>query len=537
MNSDIFGNLLAGLGLFFIGVKFIGDHMKQMAGRRFRQLVTKFTEHPVLAGVWGMISGALMQSTSAVTFIMISLISAGLITVRRAMPIITWSNVGTSVLVFLAVLDIHLVVLYLLAATGFCYYLNLDRSTRYRHLVGATLGIGLLFMGLQLMKAGAYPLKEVEWFARLLDFTRNSFLLAFFIGALLTFIAQSSSTVTVVAIALAKAGLLGFDQALMIVYGTNFGSSLSVWFMAGNLRGVPKQLALFQVGVKWIGVAVTVPLFYVERFTDIPLLKALITSMGGDVSHQMAMAYLIFQVLSVLLVMCFTTPIYRLLERLSPPTREEELSKPHYLYEQALEEPETALTLVDKEQVRLAQYLPQYLDAVREETREQAGTHWVTLHKASTTVLKQVDAFTTDLMDQSHSRSTLEQVIRLQNRNGLLLSLSESVHDLTKTIDQSSHSEALNALTDRMAEALHAVLLTAVDALETPDADNRELLLKLTADRGELMERIRRTVIRSEQSLTSEDQQTLFAVTTLFERTIWLLRRLGTVLGDDESGE
>jgi len=70
---ELFGNLLSGLGLFFIGGKFVSEHLKQMTGRKVRQIVSKFTNHPFLAGWWGFVTGALMQSTTAVTFIVTSL--------------------------------------------------------------------------------------------------------------------------------------------------------------------------------------------------------------------------------------------------------------------------------------------------------------------------------------------------------------------------------------------------------------------------------------------------------------------------------
>lgn len=534
---EISAYLLGGLGLFFIGVDFVTGHLKQITGRRFRWLVSRVTQSGILAGAWGVVSGVMMQSATAVTFIVASLASAGMIQVRKALPILAWSNVGSSVLVLLAVLDLRLAALYLLGAVGLCHYFGLERSTRYRHLLGALLGVGMLFLGLQLLKAGAEPLKEIEWFTRFLDYTRKSYALAFFVGAFLTFIAQSTSTVAIIAMTLAKVGLLGFDQTTMVIYGTNFGSSLNLWFMGGNLRGVARQAILFQVIFKWLGIALFVPLFYLELYAHLPLVKALVGQLAGDLSHQMALVYLAFQVITSLLVSLFLTPLNRWLQRLSPVTREEELSRPQFIYDQAVEDVETALDLVEQEQHRLVKRLPDLLDTVRADRPSAAPIDPATLHAASAALAREISAFTTDVAGRNESRESIGRVLALTNRNELLASLDETVHELVQAIARHDPSKALRPLLQRLAEGLHTVLVTLVDAVESPDAVHREMLGLITGDRGPLMERIRRNFLRREGELGYEEQQAFFTATSLFEQSIWLSRRLASTLADSETAK
>ena len=82
--------LLAGLGLIFVGTHFLTVNMKQAAGPSFRKLVRRATESPFKAGLVGFGSGALIQSTNAVTYIVVGLVSAGAITVTQGLPIVTW---------------------------------------------------------------------------------------------------------------------------------------------------------------------------------------------------------------------------------------------------------------------------------------------------------------------------------------------------------------------------------------------------------------------------------------------------------------
>jgi phosphate:Na+ symporter len=118
----------------------------------------------------------------------------------------------------------------------------------------------------------------------------------------------------------------------------------------------------------------------------------------------------------------------------------------------------------------------------------------------------------------------------MAERTELLRSLSDSVRELTETIRLAGQAGPLGTLTGNMAEALHAVLLAAADAMASPDEANLELLHHLTADRGEIMEGIRRSLLRGEQILTIDEHQALFTSTSLFERIIRLLRRLQALL-------
>ena len=110
--------IIAGFGLFFVGIRLIGDHMQQMATRRVRQYLGKAMLRPGVAPVAGFGLGALVQSTTGVTFIVMSLLASGLLAMAPAMSVLAWSNVGTSVLVVLSTLDLKTMALYLLGLIG-----------------------------------------------------------------------------------------------------------------------------------------------------------------------------------------------------------------------------------------------------------------------------------------------------------------------------------------------------------------------------------------------------------------------------------
>ncbi|WP_207457418.1 Na/Pi symporter [Azospirillum sp. SYSU D00513] len=540
---DIVAAIFGGLGLFFIGVKLIGANLKQMGGRRLRGLMTRSTRSPWLSGLVGTLAGALTQSTNAVTFIVINLAAAGVVEVRRAVPIIVWANVGTSLLVLMAALDLRLIALFLVGVTGVLYQMEMDKSARFRNAVGALLGIGLLFLGLNLVKAGAAPLRELEIVREFVGFSAESPLIAFLIGALLSLVAQSSSTVSVIAVAMVSVGLLATEQAVMIVYGASLGSGLSVWFMASNLHGTPKRLADLQLFTKLAGVAVLVPLFLVETGLEVPLVMHALRAGFDTLAERIAWLYLVVQVVSAVAVTAVMRLLYAMVERATPPTVEEELSRPHFLFEGALSDPAGVPALVEREHLRLLPFLTEMLDNVRTDTGTEAPHDYRTLHEAGRAVAAEVDGALTDLLAGAPPRDLLERIIHLQNRNEILGGLMDGTRDLVAVIEgldapgegplESPPDGPLPRFAAGIAESLHALLEELAEEVAEHDPHRRETLLAVTADKSELLDGMRRRLL--EKGLERNQQAALYPLTMLFERNVWLLRRYLMLLPDGQA--
>jgi phosphate:Na+ symporter len=526
MFGEVFGKLLAGLGLFFVGVKLLGDHMKQMTGRKFRQIVSRITKNRFLAAGWGFVSGALLQSSSIVTFIVVSLISAGLIPIRNALPMIIWSNVGGSLLVLIAALDVHLLALYLIGVTGITFYFDLDKSPRFRNVAGTFLGIGMLFLGLDLIKNGTGSLNQFDILREFLQYIQDSYFLIFVIGVIFTIIAHSAATISVVLITMAGAGLIGVPQTIAAIYGANVGSGLSTLLLSSNLKGTARQAAIFQTILKLTGALILAPLLYLELHFGFPLVQALVASSRRNLGSQMAFVYLLLQIVGAVMVSVFSGLILKFLQRVVPPTQIEGLSQPQYLLDQAIQEPATALALVEKESVRITKRFPEYLDCVRTETKSEVSTGPDTLHAASRSLLREIDAFMTDLMDQPMSRGSLERAIAIRNLMGNVSALEESLFDWVNSMKDKHFSLQLTDLTHLLAESLHVVLFSLADAIEDPNKMNLDVIVGLTSDRSEIMEEQRKSFLKHEPSLSHAEQQDLYTITTIFERIFWVMRRI-----------
>ncbi len=520
---DIFTSIFAGLGLFFIGIRLIGNNLKQLAGRRMRTLIAKAVSSNWSVILFGLLSGAIMQSVNAVTHVLVALVSVGAIEKKRAFPVISWANIGTSMLVILATLNMHMLILILIGMTGMMFYLKLDQSSRYRHIIGALLGVGLLFLGIDFIKAGSGILKTAVWLKDFMVIASQYPVLSFSTGVGVAMLTQSSSTITVISMAMASAGLLSFDSGSMIVLGSGLGSALSAWTTAGGLKGSALQLILYQIFLRISGVLVMVTVFFIDKISEFNFLSQEMIIFNLTPSSQLATVYVSLQFVSDITMRIIHKPIENWIEKQAPLSVEEILGRPRYIYDEALVEPETALLLVDKEQQRLSANLSSYLNNLRDE-RDDDNLSVQMRYNAENSIANQCEQFLTELVDKNNSRFVLDKTIILRDRNMLIHSLQESLLELSQVIhEHSESSHEVRSLLHNLVESLHMMLETLTDVLKSLDPDDLEILKLLTHDRSELMDSIRRRM-QNEQT-SAQVQQSVFSATTLFERCVWLLRR------------
>jgi phosphate:Na+ symporter len=391
----------------------------------------------------------------------------------------------------------------------------------------AVFGLCLLYYGLILLKAGAAPIAETDFARDLMQGAGGSALFAFAVGAVLTMICQSSVSVSLLAIAFATSGLFNLEQSVMVVIGANLGGSGVMLMLSSNVTGIARQLAMFQISFNVIGCLVLVPLFYLETLLGSPPLLATLQAISSDVGQQIAITHLVFNATAALELFASVPIAHKYLARLYPPTTHEDDSRLAYLDEQLAANPEIAAIMIEKEQLRLMRRLPRYVDLVRREDRAAASKDLAALRESFRSVHGQAGVYIEGLSDHRLTVDSHERVYRLVERHGRLDSLEAALVDFVRAAPLIGDSSPLENTRAAFVEGLDAVLLSVVDAIESGSLDDIALIEQITADRGELMEGIRRKFLSDETlSLSREEKLGLLQITGLFERLIWMLREM-----------
>jgi phosphate:Na+ symporter len=546
--QEILGPLIGGLGLFFVGVKMIGANLRLLSGPRLRQLVASSVSSAWRGSALGVLSGAITQSSSAITLILSNMIAANLMSVAQAVPIVAWANVGTSALVLASTVDIRIPVFYLLGLIGVSYFFDIDNSTRYRHIAGAMLGVGLVFLGLQLLHAGAIPLRDSEDFRHMLLLTARFDSLLFIVALVVAMLLQSSSTVSAIAVTMSVAGLLTLEQTTLIIFGASAGSGLGALLLSASSKGAARQLAVIQAISKTLGSLLMLALLVLEKTAAVPLVLALLAVLTPVTALQAAWAFLLTQFAGVLLGNVLAPFLLRVAARMSPLTRRETLSKPRYLSEETLGDAESAMDLAELEQTGLLEHLGAYLSEADPNPKEGAVT--TTAYGLAARELAAADAAVSEEISRSlgtlasypHESSTVKRLLALQNRQRLVGDLSGAVLELEVALQRIPALEDPNrefclGIRAGIRESAHFLLSTLHECAATGSADDLFMLQQLTGDRSSTMDSLRKRWLDEASHTGQQMLDALFSATALFERTVWIIGRYVSTLSPDGSAD
>ena len=249
--------LLAGVGVFIVGMNFMGDALEKSAGSGMKKLLEKISNNRFSGVGIGAGVTAIIQSSSATSVMVIGLVNAGVMTLMQATPIIMGANIGTTITGVLVALknDYFNMIMYLLAFAG--VMMGFSKQEKVKIAGSLCCGLGLIFVGLEVMgseQAFGNPLVE-ELFTGIFQRINNPFLLIV-VGIIFTALIQSSSASTGIVITMVGTGVLPLELALFIVLGANIGTCVTALLASVGANANSKRVALIHFTFNVIGTVV-----------------------------------------------------------------------------------------------------------------------------------------------------------------------------------------------------------------------------------------------------------------------------------------
>ncbi len=344
--------LLAGVGVFIVGMNFMGDALEKSAGNGMKSLLEKISNNRFSGVGIGAGVTAIIQSSSATSVMVIGLVNAGVMTLMQATPIIMGANIGTTVTGVLVALknDYFNMLMYLLAFAGVMMGFFKKEKIKIAGLLCS--GLGLIFVGLNVMsseQAFGNPLVETlftEIFKKI-----NFPLLLILVGIIFTALIQSSSAATGVVITMVGTGVLPLELALFIILGANIGTCVTALLASVGANANSKRVALIHFTFNVIGTVLFTALIWIFKEPAVNLLVSMIP--GEDpMSLQMRVSafHVIFNVTTTCVLLPFTKQLvkYSNLVIKDKKTSESTLSL-KYVDDRLLTTPPIALMQVKKE--------------------------------------------------------------------------------------------------------------------------------------------------------------------------------------------
>jgi len=321
--TDLIG-LLGGLALFLYGMNMMSNGLEAAAGNKMKLILEKLTANRFLGVVVGALVTAVVQSSSATTVMVVGFVNSGLMTLNQAVWLIMGANIGTTITGQLVALDIGAI------APLFCFLgvamISFLKNPKIHNWAMIPAGLGMLFIGMDMMSASMSPLRDSELFVNIVSTFSNP-LVGIAVGAIFTALIQSSSASVGILQALAIGGVVQMDTAVYVLFGQNIGTCITSLLASIGTARAAKRTTCIHLMFNLIGTAI---------FTIIaicfPLVELVESFTPGDVTKQIANMHTLFNVVTTLLLLPLGNYMAKLTYKFLPEVPEEIPTEMHLEY-------------------------------------------------------------------------------------------------------------------------------------------------------------------------------------------------------------
>ena len=312
--TDFF-SLLGGLALFLYGMQMMSNGLEAAAGNKMKQILEKLTANRFLGVLVGAVITAVIQSSSATTVMVVGFVNSGMMTLRQAVWIIMGANIGTTITGQLIALDVgEIAPLIAFIGVALIVFIKKQKVHHYGMIVA---GLGILFIGMELMSSSMMPLRESEAFASIMTNFSNP-LQGILAGAVFTAIIQSSSASVGILQALATSGLIGLPSAVYVLFGQNIGTCITAVLASIGTNRNAKRTTIIHLMFNLIGTTI----FTIVCMTT-PLTSLVESFTPGRVAAQIANMHTLFNVVTTLILLPFGNYLAVLATKILPEKKEE----------------------------------------------------------------------------------------------------------------------------------------------------------------------------------------------------------------------
>lgn len=333
---------LGGLGLFLYGMKLLGDGLELAAGAKLRVILEKLTSNKFLGALVGIIVTAIIQSSTAVSVMVVGFVNAGLMTLTQGMGVIMGATIGTTVTSLILSFNIAQYMPILICVGAFMVSLSKKNNTKYAGQIIA--GFGILFFGMTTMSDNLKPLAEMEFFKNMITSVSNP-IVGIIFGTIFAGVVQSSSATVGVLQALGAAGALALPNAVYIVYGIHIGACVTSVISSIGATKAAKRTSLSYVIFCSMGVLMFT---LITMFTPY---VSWIQMSTNNVALQISLVHIIFSIMTTLVLLPCNGIIIKIacLIIRGEENTEKEPCRLKYVDERILKTPPIAVNQITKE--------------------------------------------------------------------------------------------------------------------------------------------------------------------------------------------
>lgn len=325
MNFTNVMGLLGGLALFLYGMQMMSTGLEMAAGNKMKIILEKLTANRFVGVLVGALITAIIQSSSATTVMVVGFVNSGMMTLNQAIWIIMGANIGTTITGQLIALDVGEIAP-LVAFLGVAAVVFL-KNEKVKHIGEIMAGLGVLFIGMDMMGAAMKPLAASESFVSILTKFENP-LLGIAAGTIFTALIQSSSASVGILQTLAGSGVIGLKSAAFVLFGQNIGTCITAFLASVGTSKNAKRTTVIHIMFNVFGTVV---------FTILCLTTPIIAMVEGftpdNAPAQIANLHTMFNIVTTLLLLPVGTYLGKIATIiLKDKEEEEEIDSMHTMF-------------------------------------------------------------------------------------------------------------------------------------------------------------------------------------------------------------
>ena len=323
MNASIVLGLLGGLALFLYGMQMMSSGLEAAAGNRMKGILERLTSNRILGVAVGAVITAVIQSSSATTVMVVGFVNSGMMSLKQAVWVIMGANIGTTITGQLIALDVGAIApLFAFVGVAMIVFLKKPQLHHYGSILA---GLGVLFIGMEMMGTSMEPLREMPAFVNMVSTFSNP-LVGIAVGAIFTAIIQSSSASVGILQALAVSGVVGLDTSVYVLFGQNIGTCITAVLASIGTSRNAKRTTVVHLSFNIIGTVLFTILCQVTPL--VPFMQ----SLTDNPAAQIANMHTLFNVVTTLLLLPCGGLLVKLAMRILPDREEDKKEGMHLAF-------------------------------------------------------------------------------------------------------------------------------------------------------------------------------------------------------------
>ncbi|MBT4760981.1 MAG: Na/Pi cotransporter family protein [Bdellovibrionaceae bacterium] len=413
------------------GMSLASEHLQKLLANRMRDLLAKLSENHMYGIAVGVGLTLMIQSSGAVTSMLVGLGSAGVVSLSQVMSVILGTTIGTTFTVQLLSFNIAQYGMPIFSFAFIIYFIAHKKALK--HTMSVVMGFGLIFWGLELIGIGTHSLREAEFFIDFLGFLKENPLMAIIATSAFTAVVHSSAVTIGFAMSLAGSGMIGLEDAIYWVYGANIGTTATALLAAAGGNYVGKQVAWAHCLYKVLGVG----LFFVFTHFIASILDF------DSIERNVANAHTVFNVLTAIIFFPFITKGSVIIEKIFPPSRSEKQFGVKFLDRSDFQSATVAIAHAERELLRLgdivATMIRDSMDLFVDDNEELIESIRERDNKVDL-LNKEIHLFLASYMDEVDGGGVNKQMMRMLSFASDLESAADVIDNNLMPLSQKKHA-------------------------------------------------------------------------------------------------